>query len=149
MYYHQRSRVNWLNYGDRNTAFFHATMIQRRQRNQLIKLKNGNGDWLTEEEDINFHLKDYFHSLFLSNESRNMENALSVVGNSISPVMNLDLTREFSVDEIELAAFQLGALKAPGPDGYPGFFYQTYWETVKNDVIRAVKSFHSSGFLLK
>ncbi|KAG5530896.1 hypothetical protein RHGRI_025747 [Rhododendron griersonianum] len=31
MYLHQRSRINWLNFGDKNSAFFHATVIQRRQ----------------------------------------------------------------------------------------------------------------------
>lgn len=55
MYYHQRSRVNWLNYGDRNTAFFHATVIQRRRRNQLLAFKDDNGDWLNSEVEINQH----------------------------------------------------------------------------------------------
>lgn len=30
---HQRSRINWLSYGDKNSAFFHACINQRRQRN--------------------------------------------------------------------------------------------------------------------
>lgn len=32
MFLHQRSRVNWLSFGD--TAFFHASINQRRQKNQ-------------------------------------------------------------------------------------------------------------------
>ncbi|KAG5544350.1 hypothetical protein RHGRI_016936 [Rhododendron griersonianum] len=39
MAFHQRARVNWLSYGDKNSAFFHACMNQRRQRNQLLMLK--------------------------------------------------------------------------------------------------------------
>lgn len=39
MYLHQRSRVNWLNYGDINSSFFHATLVQKRQHNQIIRLK--------------------------------------------------------------------------------------------------------------
>lgn len=63
--------------------------------------------------------------------------------------VNHSLTCPVSSEEIELAVFQLGALKAPGPDGFPGFFYQNYWETVKNSTISAVKSFFESGFILK
>lgn len=41
---HQRSRVNWLSYSDKNSAFFHATINQRRQRNQILMLKSDRGD---------------------------------------------------------------------------------------------------------
>ncbi|KAL7206079.1 hypothetical protein ACSBR2_018903 [Camellia fascicularis] len=37
MFLHQRSRVCWLNFGDRNLSFFHASLIQRRQRNQILR----------------------------------------------------------------------------------------------------------------
>lgn len=42
----QRSRVKWLNYGDKNTKFFHASMAQRRDRNKIIRIKNTDGAWL-------------------------------------------------------------------------------------------------------
>ncbi|KAF7135807.1 hypothetical protein RHSIM_Rhsim08G0119400 [Rhododendron simsii] len=48
MLWHQRSRVNWLKMGDKNTHFFHLTTIHRRQRNQVTKLKDENGAWQTE-----------------------------------------------------------------------------------------------------
>ncbi|KAL7246469.1 hypothetical protein ACSBR2_001546 [Camellia fascicularis] len=49
MYLHQRSRVRWLNFGDRNSAFFHATITQRCQRNQLLQLKSDDGSLLNSE----------------------------------------------------------------------------------------------------
>lgn len=51
--------------------------------------------------------------------------------------------------EIKTAAFQLGSLKAPGPDGYPGYFYQHHWDIVGPSLCYAVKSFFQGGFLLK
>ncbi|KAG5566622.1 hypothetical protein RHGRI_002248 [Rhododendron griersonianum] len=57
MYLHQRSRINWLNFGDKNSAFFHATVIQRRQRNQMSKIRDEEGHWFTEEAEINSQLK--------------------------------------------------------------------------------------------
>lgn len=63
MYQHQRSRLNWIKYGDKNTSFFHATVNQRRQRNQILKVKDNMGVCLTEERDINLHLQSHFSSL--------------------------------------------------------------------------------------
>lgn len=39
MYWGLRLRINWLKWGDKNTKFFHATTIQRRQRNRISMLK--------------------------------------------------------------------------------------------------------------
>ncbi|KAH7861692.1 hypothetical protein Vadar_029377 [Vaccinium darrowii] len=126
MYFHQLSRIQWLNYGDRNTSFFQAIVIQRRQKNQLSRLKDDNGVWLNSKADINHHLGGFFSDLFHSSGQRDMAEALAATPQIISPAMNSDLICSVSDEEIEQALFQLGALKAPGPDGFPGFFYNTY-----------------------
>lgn len=51
-------------------------------------------------------------------------------------VLNKQLT-----SEIATAMFQIGPLKAPGPDGFPGYFYHCNWGILKDDVVRAVLSF--------
>ncbi|KAE9456633.1 hypothetical protein C3L33_11509, partial [Rhododendron williamsianum] len=61
---HQRSRINWLLYGDKNSAFFHATINQRRQRNQVIRLKSSMGDWIEDDEGINELIQEFFSNLF-------------------------------------------------------------------------------------
>jgi hypothetical protein len=43
--------------------------------------------------------------------------------------------------------FQMGPLKAPGPDGFPARFYQKHWLVVKHDVIAAVQKFFVNGSL--
>ncbi|KAG5523350.1 hypothetical protein RHGRI_035240 [Rhododendron griersonianum] len=149
MYQHQRSRLNWIRYGDKNTSFFHATVTQRRQRNQLSKIRDSRGQWLTEEKEINGHLQDYFSSLFKASGSRDFNRVLRVVDNCITDEMNGLLTRMVSDPEIKEAAFQLGDLKAPGPNGFNGLFYQQFWDTVGLDVSKAVKEFFNDGSLLK
>jgi hypothetical protein len=44
----------------------------------------------------------------------------------ITDEMNVDLCRSFSAEEISDALFQMGPLKAPGPDGFPARFYQRH-----------------------
>ncbi|KAJ1395232.1 hypothetical protein SESBI_33603 [Sesbania bispinosa] len=50
-YWGQRSRLKWLRWGDRNTKFFHATTIQRRGRNRLVRLKDAGGNWVQGQRD--------------------------------------------------------------------------------------------------
>ena len=54
-----------------------------------------------------------------------------------------------TIKEIESTVFQLGPSKAPGPNGFPAFFYQKFWQIVKQDVCNSVQAFFHSGSLLK
>ena len=54
-----------------------------------------------------------------------------------------------TIKEIESTVFQLGPSKAPGPNGFPAFSYQEFWQIVKQDVCNSVQAFFHSGSLLK
>ena len=43
MHWAQRSRINWLQNGDKNTSYFHNFAKERRKRNLIKKLRNENG----------------------------------------------------------------------------------------------------------
>jgi hypothetical protein len=61
--------------------------------------------------------------------------------------MNETLTKEFSDTEIADALFQIGPLKAPGPDGFHARFFQRNWLILKEDITAAVKHFFANGIL--
>ena len=44
--------MSWLKHGDKNTKFFHSKFLQRRQRNFIKGIKNANGVWVEEVEDV-------------------------------------------------------------------------------------------------
>lgn len=52
MFWHQRSKQNWIEAGDRNTKFFHGKAQQRRNKNQIRKLKDNAGATYTDEDQI-------------------------------------------------------------------------------------------------
>lgn len=66
---------------------------------------------------------------------------LSLVDKVITPEINASLTAPICREEVRVAVFQQGPLKAPGSDGYPGIFYQKYWDIVGDDVFEAVRDF--------
>jgi hypothetical protein len=53
-----------------------------------------------------------------------------------------------SVLEIKNAVFSMNKDSAPGPDGFGAFFFQTYWDIIKNDVCEVVLYFFQYNWLM-
>lgn len=64
MYWHQRSRLNYLKFGDRHSRFFHITATQRRQRNLILRLKNEKEEWINSPRGISNIICQHFNNLF-------------------------------------------------------------------------------------
>lgn len=149
MFWQQRSRVKWLQLGDRNSRFFHLTTLQRRQRNQIERLKDANGVWRCDPKDLGGLIKTHFQKIFNTPPERDFEDVLSLIETVISSEINDALTKPVLREEVRNAVFQMAPLKAPGSDGFPGLFYQTYWDIVGDEVVQAVQSFFLDGVILK
>ena len=66
IFWHQRSRINWLREGDKNTRFFHDKASQRRQRNWITGLFDENGIWKEDLTAITDIATNFFKNLFES-----------------------------------------------------------------------------------
>ena len=126
----QRSRIEWLKHGDRNSKFFHATASQRRQKNRIGGLVDELGVWHDDQESTERLILDYFKSIYSSNQPTSFEESLNAMEERVTPVMNDELQREFMVVEVWNALKQMHPIKAPGPDGMSLVFYQKYWNIV-------------------
>ncbi|XP_062005939.1 uncharacterized protein LOC133723125 [Rosa rugosa] len=140
-YWHQRSRVKWLTSDDSNSRFFHLSTLHRRQRNRILKIQNDDDVWVIGENLIRMEFEAQFRKVFTSSGNREWGNTLSGVTPLVNPEMNRDLSAPFSLEDVKEAAQQLGALKAPGPDGFAGLFYHKYWRIVKDVIWETSKDF--------
>ncbi|KAM0977286.1 hypothetical protein ACFX14_020072 [Malus domestica] len=70
-YWLQRSRVAWLREGDANTKFFHQSTVQRRRRNQVLKIQDDAGNWVEQPGRIPKIVEDHFIHTFSSGGPRN------------------------------------------------------------------------------
>lgn len=64
IYWGSRAKINWLKWGDRNTKYFHASAVQRREINSIRRIKDKHGNWVEQFEEIKQVFKDYFEDLF-------------------------------------------------------------------------------------
>uniref|UniRef100_A0A2N9G161 Reverse transcriptase domain-containing protein n=1 Tax=Fagus sylvatica TaxID=28930 RepID=A0A2N9G161_FAGSY len=141
----QRSRTSWLKEGDRNTKYFHSRASHRRRRNSLLFLRLENGNIVTNEEQIATQFVNYYQELFTAVPLEGIDGVLVGIQPRVTAEMNRSLTCNFTELEVLTALKQMAPLKAPGPDGMPPIFYQSYWHVVGEDVIAAVLSCLNSG----
>ena len=59
------------------------------------------------------------------------------------------LEEVFTEEEVLSALSDLNGDKAPGPNGFPLSFWQSYWEFVKEEVMGFLKEFHEHGRFVK
>jgi hypothetical protein len=58
-----KSRVQWLKEGERNTKFFHRSMVHRRYINHITKLEDAQGNPILDHEGIETELISYYKDL--------------------------------------------------------------------------------------
>ena len=83
---------------------------------------------------------EYYKQLFTSSNPHDIEEVVQFTKRVVTEDMNSSLIINFSKEEGEIALKQMAPLKAPGPDGMPPIFFQHYWESIGNDVGKAVVS---------
>ncbi|KAG5536302.1 hypothetical protein RHGRI_023919 [Rhododendron griersonianum] len=91
MYWHQCSRIKWLQMGDKNSRFFHLSTIQRRQRNQIMRLKDKGGIWKSEPKEIADIIKLHFQELYEGPPVRDFGDLISLIDPLVSPECNARL----------------------------------------------------------
>ncbi|KAL9664964.1 hypothetical protein QQ045_020373 [Rhodiola kirilowii] len=95
----QRSRILWMNHGDKNTQKFHASASQRRKKNWIEKLQNSRGVLQVEQPKIMDVVTSYFGSIFQSSfngDYADLEEQLGSVSPVISEEMNFGLLKDLT-----------------------------------------------------
>jgi exonuclease III len=143
----QKSRVKWVKEGDSNSRFFHESIKNRRRRNQLVALKNGE-QWVEGVDEVKGFVKSYFENNFKERwDNRPTLNGIQF--QTISEEDNLLLTAPFSCEEVKEAIWNSDGNKCPGPDGFNFNFLKFCWEFIKGDIMDFFHEFHSTAILPK
>jgi hypothetical protein len=143
----QRSRIDWLKEGDRNTAFFHARATSRRRTNIIQYLVRDDGSKCEDQAGLKGMAQSFYENLFSSEPCDSLDAVLESIPVKVTAEINEDLCKEYTEEEIKFALFQMGPTKAPGPDGFPALFYQKHWTLLKNDICAAVWGFLSGDVI--
>jgi hypothetical protein len=92
----QRSRLDWLKDGDRNTALFQAKSKERSRSNQIKSLQTGDGSILTQQADLECCGMSFYHELFSAKQESEPDEILRFVQTKVTEEMNDDLSKPFT-----------------------------------------------------
>lgn len=122
----QRVRHKWLQFGDKNTKFFHASTLIRRKRNKVEALKDDSGRWISDKEELKSMVSNFFRRLYSKDDQLCQEPyPLRGLFSKLDFEFTKSLEAEITSEEIKDVFFSMGALKAPNPYGFHALFFQS------------------------
>ena len=145
----QRSCIQWLTNRDRNTGYFHGVATQRKHKNFIKGIRNSSGEWVTNKNIVFDICVDFYSRLFTSSSSHDIDRVLEGVQSLVSSSMTAKLTKPYTREEVNMAIKNMAPITAPGPNGMPHIFYQTFWLNISLEVSDAILSCLNSSTLLK
>lgn len=113
----QKSRDNWIKFGNKNTKFYHAQSVIHRRCNMVSSLQIS-GVWCDEEIVLKREASSFFKRLFQSSDSC-VPNSLQLAGiPQICPELHALLLQPVANRDVRDALFSMDPYKAPGPYGF-------------------------------
>ncbi|PKI60521.1 hypothetical protein CRG98_018997 [Punica granatum] len=140
----QKSRFEWVRFGDRNTKYFYTRTIIKRRRMKIESLRATDGEWVTDAEVLRDMVVAYFRNFYGDSSSGG---TLYTTANfsALPQEAKTILTAAVEVAELRRALFAMPSFMAPGPDGFQAVFFQNNWEVVFPSLLAYARAVFEAG----
>ena len=139
--YQIRSKAEWVEKGEKNTAYFLNLEKYRQSKNAIFKLTKSDGKQVDSKENILIEIVNYYQQLYSS------KNVPTVVINSYFESLDSVNIRKLNnfesnsceggitANECDRVLSKFKENKSPGSDGLPIEFYKQFWHLLKDHMI--------------
>jgi mannosylglycoprotein endo-beta-mannosidase len=142
--WYQRSKAQFILEGDSNTRYFHGIANGHHRKKCIQSLVQDEG-LIEGHEQLESYITNFYKGLFGSPEESSF--TLDKTQTDDIPQVSMEengfLTAPYLEEEVKKAVFQMEHNKAPGPDGFPIEFYQSFWDTIKMDLLHMFSALHT------
>ena len=130
---------------------FSQTHQEKRQKNQINKIRNEKGEVTTDNAEIQRIIRNYYEQLY-GNKIDNLEEMDRFLEKFNLPRLNQEevelMNNPVTSTEIEAVTKNLPKKKSPGPDGFTGKLYQTFGEELMPILLKLFQKISQKGTLL-
>ena len=128
-----------------------ARLIKKqREKNQINKIRNENGEITTDNTEIQRIIRDYYKQLY-ANKMDKLEKMDKFLEKYNFPKLNQEeienLNRPITSTEIETVIRNLPANKSPGPDSFTAKLYKKFREELTPILLKLVQKIAEEGKL--
>ena len=123
--------------------------LKRKRKNFIRGLRDGDGMWQEDEDVFSAMLTDFYSRLFTSLNPYDLNRILKGVLIMVTVEMRAELGKPYTSEEVSTVIREMALFKAPGLDGMPPLFFQTYWIDVSIDITQVVLSSLNYSSILK
>ncbi len=146
-----RSKIKWVEEGEKSTKFFFNLEKSRQSNNVIRQIKDKNNVLQTEDSEILKATSEFYKNLFTSRnidpvkinkylDETNFENKLT-------EKQKQECDNEISEEEFNKVIKNLKNEKSPGCDGLTPEFYKAFWIDIKDIYIEMIKETFVHGEL--
>ena len=146
-----RSRVKWIEEGEKNTKFFLGLEKSRQIKKNILALRNDENTVVTNQSEILKMEKIYYENLYKSAYPSKNDISRYIGDTNIDhKLTDKDADKlggELTVDECTEAIFNMKLNKSPGIDGLSVEFYRTFWPYLKHFIVQVFNQCYNKGEL--
>jgi len=92
--------------------------VAQRRKNKILTLRDENGQWLEEEDQIKRMVNMFYVKLFTLNDNDSEWQKIKISFLRINNDIMTQLQTAISDQDVKHAVFSMNLWKAPGPDGF-------------------------------
>ena len=143
----QKSREKWITSGDRNTRYYQASTLAKRDRNRTDSLRLPSGEWVSDPTTLENLATYYYKKMFIEKGSDLPDRDIPAGFPTLTEEELSMLSKPITNVEIQQAMFIMAAFKSPRVNGLHVGFYQNLWSVVGESVCNFAREFFESGIL--
>ncbi len=146
-----RSKVNWIQNGEKSTKYFLNLEKHRGKQRGMIRLKKENGEIVTEQQEIMNEQVKFYRNLYKKKTNFDKQKLHEFLNDVNIPKLSKEDADKceglVTVNECMNALKKMKNDSSPGLDGITAAWYKTFWVKIKDILINSLNESFDKGKL--